>query len=160
MDLNWYILYTGTKKTHIRFWNRRDVHTEITCMAITVWKMNLEKHTQTFWPDSYRSWEASPQKTLHYHRCNIVSWKNSKIKNNPLCLSFQPVKLLTVKGNKSLKCTWDVCLTCYFIVSSALYLAEQVNMLAQNVTHEALGAKRDKVFAAVLTGIELHKLLF
>lgn len=33
-------------------------------------------------------------------------------------------------------------------------------MLAQNVTHEALGAKRDKVVAAELTGIELHKLLF
>jgi len=36
---------------------------------------------------------------------------------------------------------------------------EQLNVLAQKVTHEALRAKRDKVFAAELTGIELHKLL-
>lgn len=48
----------------------------------------------------------------------------------------------------------------WFIVSLPLYLVEQVNVIPQNVTPEALEAKRDKVFAAELMGIELHKLLF
>lgn len=77
-----------------------------------------------------------------------------------LCLSFQPVEFLSAKVNKSLKSPWDVYLTWHFIVSLPLDLVEQVNTLVQNVTHRAVVAKKDKVFAARLTGIELHKLLF
>lgn len=124
-------------------WSRRDIHTEITYVAITVWIMN--------WPDSSSIWEAFP-KSLYCHWFNIMSWekkmqnKQNKTKNNkqqqqkPLCLHFQPVAVLNVKGNKSRATRYAPKIYIWLVISASLtlYLVEHVNMekkkLAQNVT--------------------------
>lgn len=87
------------------------------------------------------SWEKKMQNKQNKPK------NNKQQQQNPLCLHFQPVELLNVKGSKSRVTRYVPKIYIWLVISATLtlYLVEHVNMEKKKTCTECdrIGAKRD-----------------